>query len=214
MPRPDRLEAHPRVRRGRWWPRHDRWLSHLRWASRGEARWAGTPVEAALPVTMLERRRPRRGAGRDRSHGGPRRAPHHGRTCRPNGQPCSAITAYSRVTMPRSWCESGRPAHRGRPIRSGTRGGVHVGLRSPLVPSALRGVEPATLRCGSSWWPGPPADRAAHDGAGRPRRVPAVRTLTRPRDLRPYLRGLRASRDRHICPPRCELRHRSSRMAA
>ena len=119
----------------------------------GRARWAGTPVEAALPVTIAS------GDDRVEVPAGPTpavRLPDHP-IAAGLPAPMASLLGYNRVPPKRDAAEvvavGERPAHRGRRIRRGTRRRLHLGLRPSLVPSALRGVD-GYARCGSSWWPG------------------------------------------------------------
>ena len=106
----------------------------------GRARWAGTPVEGALPVTIgVTDDRVEVPAGVDPEV---RRAEH-------------PIVAWPRSPLARAarlqprHAAAGRrgrgvgrrgPAHRRRGARPRTQRGVHIRLRAALVPSAVRGV--------------------------------------------------------------------------
>ena len=106
----------------------------------GRARWAGTPVEEALPVTI--------GTDDDRvevpAGATPRvRLPDHAIAA---GLPATwpDLLGYNRVSA-RGWGRPGRgrrrrPAHRRGYAWRGPRSRLHLRLRAALVPTAVRGM--------------------------------------------------------------------------
>ena len=109
----------------------------------GKARWAGTPVEAALPVTMQTQRRSRRGPRGCRAGGAPAGPSHRGRL--PAEWP--ALLGYNRVAA-----------------KAGADVVVAVGDDPLIVAGAYgrgRGVA-FTSDCGPHWCPPPFVDWAGY----------------------------------------------------